>query len=81
MKFNVIVFLMVLYALAASGWAIHIAATNPVVCKKTSTVVEILELRHRDAVIRLADGTVKTVNQATLKPGDSTCVYYGREND
>jgi hypothetical protein len=43
-------------------------------CVEEVRVVEILELRYRDAVILTSDGQHRTVNQATLRPGDALCV-------
>jgi len=45
-------------------------------CVETATVEKILELQYRDAVIQLSNGKIITVNQATLKPGDSVCIQY-----
>lgn len=52
----------------------HATNSPPPACKKV-TVDKILSLNYRDANILLSDGTVMTVNQATLKPGDSMCYY------
>jgi hypothetical protein len=48
------------------------------VCVESVKVVEIIELKYRDAVIRTSDGKVRTVNQATMKPGDQLCARWSR---
>lgn len=72
-----IAFMILLVASAA--YAIHYDRTNPIVCVEKSKVKEILALQYRDGVIRLEDGRVITVNQMTLKPGDTLCVKYDRK--
>lgn len=42
-------------------------------CTETSTVKAIVELKYRDAVIELENGERRTVNQASLRPGDIYC--------
>lgn len=42
-------------------------------CIGESKVVEILELKHRDAIILLENGMKIEVNQAHLKLGDNYC--------
>ena len=47
--------------------------------QNTVIVEEILELRYRDAIIRLSSGELVIVNQACLKPGDKIIItsrYY-----
>lgn len=72
-----IAFMILLVAAAAYG--IYYDLTNPIVCVEKATVKEILALQYRDGVIRLEDGRVITVNQMTLKPGDTFCVKYDRK--
>lgn len=52
------------------------ACFEPRKCISSSKVIDILELKHRDAVIKLENGELKTVNQATLKQGDMYCLAY-----
>lgn len=47
-------------------------------CVETAIVQEILELQYRDGVIRLSNGDIKTVNQATLKVGSDICTKWSR---
>jgi hypothetical protein len=54
-------------------------AEHPDVCKHEETVTQILELRYRDAVVLLSDGSKRNVNQATMKPGDKFCTYWSKE--
>lgn len=42
-------------------------------CEGESKVKEILSLQYRDATIKLENGMVVKVNQATLRPGDMYC--------
>jgi len=46
---------------------------EPPRCLETLTVTAIKELKYRDAVIELSDGSLITVNQATLKIGSPYC--------
>lgn len=48
---------------------------NPTVyrCTEWTIVKEIVELNGRDAVIKLGNGNLKTVNQARLKVGQKYC--------
>ena len=48
-------------------------------CDEYQTVAQILELRHRNAVILLENGNKMTVNQAALSPGDSFCVKWSKK--
>ncbi len=50
----------------------------PLVCTQHQVVDSIVELKYRTAVVRLADGTLMPVYQATLKPGDSICTRMER---
>lgn len=49
------------------------------VCTSESMVVDIISLEYRDATIKLANGQIVKVNQATLKKGDSYCLRYEKE--
>jgi len=48
------------------------------VCTEKSNVIQILQLRGRDAIIELSNNETKVVNQAFLKPGDEVCVKWVR---
>ena len=47
-----------------------------IVCKSSSEVIKITELNYRDATVLMANGEYITVNQATLKIGDTYCYEY-----
>lgn len=68
-----------LVAMAGAGYALFNSIQHPAVCLSHSKVERILALNYRDATIQLADGSTRTVNQATLKPGDDYCLAYGRK--
>jgi len=58
-----------------------LARCNPpgnIVCKRSETVTSILELKYRDAVVLLSNDEKLIVNQASLKPGDTVCVEWGK---
>jgi len=77
--------------LIAIGWAVIvgvlygvtavlIASSPPApTCLRNETVTKILELRYRDAIILLSDGTQRTVNQATLKIGSQYCAEWSKD--
>jgi len=51
-------------------------------CLNRSKVVKILSLDYRDATIMLDSGKIMSVNQATLKIGDTICSEWGvKDND
>jgi hypothetical protein len=52
---------------------------HPLQCVASSKVVDILSLEYRDATIKLENGKVVSVNQATLKKGDNYCLAYERK--
>jgi hypothetical protein len=52
---------------------------HPMQCVASSKVVDILTLEYRDATIKLENGQVVRVNQATLKKGDDYCLKYERK--
>jgi len=61
--------------------ALTLARCNPparIVCKRSETVKSILELMGRDAVVLLSNDEKLTVNQASLKPGDTVCAEWGK---
>lgn len=66
--------LLILLILSPVGYLIYDDATNPYVCVKKETVVDILSLNYRSATILLSDNSTVVVNQATLSPGDAYCV-------
>lgn len=49
---------------------------EPKKCIESSKVVDILELRYREAVIKLENGQTIVVDQATLKQGEMFCLAY-----
>lgn len=51
-------------------------SSNPHVCVDESKVADIVSLHYRSATIKLEDGRLVTVHQATLKKGDEYCVKY-----
>lgn len=46
------------------------------VCINETTVIDIVELKGRDADILLSNGDIVSVNQAWLKVGDKQCLEY-----
>lgn len=47
---------------------------KPPPCKEFATITLILEHRHKQAVVQLSDGTVKTMYGVVIRPGDSVCI-------
>jgi hypothetical protein len=76
-KLSKILFLSVLL-LSVSACSIEDMhkAFEPSKCVSSSKVVDILALEYRDAKIKLENGKIITVNQATLKQGDNYCLEY-----
>lgn len=78
MKNRIVIVLLILTTLAFVGWgasslfAIH-EDFNPQPSCVNVKVKEILALNYRDADILLENGAIMSVNQATLKPGDTVC--------
>jgi hypothetical protein len=67
-------------AWAVVGYAVifmlNVQSTPAATCVTSKRVASIAELRYRDAVIVLEDGSNVTVNQAVLKPGDQYCTQW-----
>lgn len=68
-------------AILAAGWYQYQDITNPIECKQHQIVTEITAVMYRSAVLKLDNGTSITVNQPTVKPGDTVCQTYGRRDD
>jgi len=56
----------------------HLTEFAKPTCLETSSVAMIKELKYRDAVIVLEDGSEMIVNQATLKVGSEICKSWSR---
>lgn len=48
--------------------------THPYACVDEGVVKEILAVNYRSATFLLEDGRTIDLSQATLKPGDTTCL-------
>lgn len=72
------IFFLIIISLSVSACSIDEVTKlfEPKKCVSSSKVVDILELKHRDAKIKLENGQIITVNQATLKQGDNYCFAY-----
>lgn len=49
------------------------------VCIQKSIIKEIVSVRYRTATVKLADGSLKEMDQPSIKPGDETCAKWSRQ--
>jgi hypothetical protein len=80
---NFFIFSLVVLVVIVLGTALSIllliSTQLTSVCTAESKVVDIVSVNYRDATIKLENGQLVTVNQATLKKGDAYCLSYQRK--
>jgi hypothetical protein len=51
---------------------------NPWICKEYKKVVKIVAVHYRSCTVLFEDGTLKSFNQAMIKPEDLICTKWSR---